>query len=138
MAGVVTSLHQCLKYIMNEMLVIVKVKEIVSMIKNTSVLSIKVEDCRDKNIHTFEIMNIEWVSQVTVLRRLKILEVARMTTNCFLKHEIPFQFNPDTKMLEQVNVKKLKCVYKRFELGYKPIKDDYMRVARIKREAIMT
>lgn len=62
MAGVVTSLHQCLKYIMNEMLVIVKVKEIVSMIKNTSVLSIKVEDCRDKNIHTFEIMNIEWVS----------------------------------------------------------------------------
>jgi len=69
-AGAVTSsLHQCLKYIMNEMLITVKTEETISMIKNVVVPFIKVEDCRDKNIHAFEIVNAECVPEGTVLGR---------------------------------------------------------------------
>jgi hypothetical protein len=55
--GVVTSLlHQCLKYIMNTMLIIVKVEETVFMIKIMVVPFIEVENYRDGNIHAFEIV----------------------------------------------------------------------------------
>lgn len=61
-----------------------------------------------------------------------------MTANYFLKHEIPFQFDPDIGMFEQVNLIKLKYADQRFGLGYKPNKDYYMRVFEIKTEARMT
>jgi len=57
-AGVVTSsLHQCLIYIMNEILVTVKAEEIISMIKNVAIPFIEMKDCKDKNIHAFEIVS---------------------------------------------------------------------------------
>jgi hypothetical protein len=53
-AGAVTSsLHQCLKYIMNGMLVTIKVEEIVSMVKNMVIPFIEAEDCKDENLHAF-------------------------------------------------------------------------------------
>ncbi|XP_073261648.1 uncharacterized protein [Populus alba] len=56
-AGAVTSsLHQCLKYIMNGMLVTVKAEETISMIKNVAIPFIEAEDCKDDNIHAFEIV----------------------------------------------------------------------------------
>jgi hypothetical protein len=58
MAGVVAfSLHQCLKYIMNGMLVTVKDEETISIIRNIVVPFI--ENYRDENIHAFKIMNVE-------------------------------------------------------------------------------
>jgi hypothetical protein len=60
-----------------------------------------------------------------------------MIVNCFLKHGIPFQFDLDTGMLERVYLMKLKCVNQRFGLGYKPKKDDYKRISRIKKEVII-
>jgi hypothetical protein len=45
---------------MNRMLIIVKAEKTVSMIKNVVVSFIEVEDCRDGNIHAFEIMSVEW------------------------------------------------------------------------------
>jgi hypothetical protein len=75
---------------MNEMLVIVKVEETVYMIRNVIVPFIESEDWKDKNIHAFEIMNVEWVHKNTVLRRLKISESARMAANCLLKYGISF------------------------------------------------
>lgn len=66
---VISSLHQCLKFIMNEILIIVKTEEIIYMNKNVVVPFIKVEDCRDKNIHAFEIVNAECVPEGAVLRR---------------------------------------------------------------------
>jgi len=56
---VASSLYKCLKYIMNGIPITVKAEEIVSMIRNVVVPFIKVEDYRDENIHTFEIMNVE-------------------------------------------------------------------------------
>jgi hypothetical protein len=57
-AGVVAfSLHQCLKYIMNGMLVTVKDEETISIIKNIVVPFIK--NYRDENIHAFKIINVE-------------------------------------------------------------------------------
>jgi len=65
-AGVVAfSLHQCLKYIMNGMLVTVKDEEIISIIRNIVVPFI--ENYRDENILVFKIMNVEWLSENTVL-----------------------------------------------------------------------
>jgi len=123
---------------MNRMLIIVKAEETVSMIKNVVVSFIEVEDCRDGNIHAFEIMSVEWLPKDTMLRRLKISKVIRMVVNCFKKHRISFQFDPDTEMLEWVNLMKLKCADQRFGLGYKPKKDDYKRAIKIKRKARMT
>jgi len=77
-AGAVTSsLHQCLKYIMNGMLVTVKAEETVSMIKNVVVPFIEAEDCNDEYSHTFEIINTDWVPENTMIRRPRILKAAR-------------------------------------------------------------
>ena len=60
-----------------------------------------------------------------------------MVASCFLKHGIPFQLDPNTRMLEKVNLMKMKYANQRFGLWYKLKKDDYRRVARIKKEARM-
>jgi len=78
--AVASSLHQCLKYVMNGMLVTVKAEETVSMIKNVVVPFIEADDCKDNNIHAFEIVNTDWVPENTVLRRPRISEAARMAT----------------------------------------------------------
>jgi hypothetical protein len=44
---------------MNGMLVTIKAEETISMIINVAVPLIKVENCRDRNIHAFEITNTE-------------------------------------------------------------------------------
>ena len=75
---------------MNEMLVTVKAEETMSMIKNVAIPFIEVEDCKDNNIHAFEIVNTDWVPENTVLRRLRISEAARMVAQCFLERGIPF------------------------------------------------
>jgi hypothetical protein len=82
-------------------------------------------------------MNVEWVPKNIVLRKLKNSESARMAANCLLKYGISFQYNPDTRMPKQLNVMKLKCADQRFRLGYKPKKDDYKCITRIKRGARM-
>jgi hypothetical protein len=66
------SLHQCLKYIMNEMLITVKAEEIVSMIRNVAIPFIGAENCRDKNIHAFEIVNAKWIPEGATLRKPRI------------------------------------------------------------------
>jgi len=47
---VTSSLPQCLKYIMNGMLVTVKAEETMFIIRNVVVPFIEAEDCKDKNI----------------------------------------------------------------------------------------
>jgi hypothetical protein len=137
-AGAVTSsLHQCLKYIMNRMLVTIKAEETVSMIKNVAIPFIEVEDCKDYNIYAFEIVNIEWVPENTVLRRPRISEAARMATQCFLERGIPFQYNPITGLPKRVNPTKMKCADQRFGLGYKPNKEDLWWAAGQRRERRM-
>jgi hypothetical protein len=116
---------------MNGMLTTVKAKETVSMIKNVAIPFIEVEDCRDGNIHAFEIVNTEWVPEGAVLRKPRILEAAKMVARCFLKNRALFQHNPKTGPI------KLKSVDPRFGLGYKPKKDDYKRVAQIRKNARM-
>jgi hypothetical protein len=134
-AGVVaSSLHQCLKYIMNWMLVTVKAEETVSMIKNVAVPFIEADDCKDNNIHAFEIMNTDWVPKNTVLRRPRISEAARMATQCFLECGIPFQYNPIVEVPEGVNPAKMTCADQRFGLGYKPNKEDHRWAAGRRRE----
>jgi len=58
--GAINSLlHQCLKDIMNGMLITIKAKETVSMIRNVGIPFIKVEDYKDKNIDAFKIICAE-------------------------------------------------------------------------------
>ena len=65
--AVASSLHQCLKYIMNGMLVTVKAEETVSMIKNVAVPFIEADDCKCCNPflgpHKIYIKNIYIYSQ---------------------------------------------------------------------------
>jgi hypothetical protein len=132
--AVASSLHQCLKYIMNGMLVTVKAEETVSMIKNVVVPFIEADDCKDNNIHAFEIVNTDWVPENTVLRRPRISEAARMATQCFLERRIPFQYNPIAGVPEGVDSAKMTCADQRFGLGYKPNKDDHRWAAGRRRE----
>jgi hypothetical protein len=139
--AVASSLHQCLKYIMNGMLVTVKAEETVSMIKNVAVPFIEANDCKGNNIHAFEIVNTDWVPENTVLRRPRISEAARMASLCFLNRGIPFQYNLIIGIPEGVNLAKMKSAAQRFGLGYQPNQEDYRwaagrrrarRMARIK------
>ena len=82
--GIIASLlYQCLKYIMNEVLIIIKVEEIISMINNVIIPFIEVKDYRYGNIHAFEIMNIEWVLKGAVLRKQKVSKAVRMASIFF-------------------------------------------------------
>ena len=137
-AGVVTSsLHQCLKYIMNGMLVTVKAEEIVSMLKYVFVPFIEAEDCNDEYNHAFEIVNTDWVPENTVIRLPRISEAARMAAQCFLEHRIPFQHNLITENPERVNLIMMKCANQRFGLGYEPKKEDHRWAAGGRRERRM-
>jgi hypothetical protein len=131
---VTSSLHQCLKYIINGTIVKVKAEETLSMIRNVSVLYIEAEDCKDGNLHAFEIVNTEWIPENMVLRRPIISDTARMIAKCFFKHGLPFQNAPITGNLKRVNMMKINAADQRFGLGFKPKKDDHKRAARIKRE----
>jgi hypothetical protein len=57
---------------MNGMLVTIKAEEIISMAKNMVIPFIEVEDCKDENLHAFEIVNTEWVPKSTVLKKPRI------------------------------------------------------------------
>jgi hypothetical protein len=68
----------------------VKAKETISMIKNVPIPFIEAEDCKDKNVHAFEIIYTDLVLDNTIMRRSKILETIRIAAKCFLEREIPF------------------------------------------------
>ena len=70
--AITSSLHQCLKYIING-LVTVKAEETISMIRNVTIPFIEAGDCKDGNIQAFEIINTNWVPKNTLLREPKIL-----------------------------------------------------------------
>ncbi|KAL3609378.1 hypothetical protein D5086_000398 [Populus alba] len=136
--AVASSLHQYLKYIANGVLVTVKAGETISMVMNMAVPFIEAEDCRDVNLHAFEVVNTEWVPKNTVVRKPEILEATKMAAKSFLKHKIPFQYDVEVGKPERINIIKLKAAQQRFGLGYKPNKEDYMRVAGVRRKKIMT
>ena len=96
---------------MNGMLITVKAEEAVSMIRNVVIPFIEAEDCKDGNIHAFEIVNTEWVPEGVVLRKPRISEAAKMVARCFLKNRAPFQYYP------KVGPIKLKSADQRFGLG---------------------
>jgi len=126
-------LHQCLKCIINGTLVKVKAEDTLSTIRNVLVPYIKAEDCKDGNLHAFEIVNTKWVPENTVLRRPIISDTTKMIPKCFLKNGLPFWYDPITGNLERVNRIKIKVADKRFGLGFKP-KKDHKRVVMIKQE----
>ena len=96
--AVTSSLHQCLKYIMNGMLVTVKAEETISMIKNVVVPFIEAEDCKDEYSHAFEIVNTDWVPENTMLRMTRISEAARMPLNVFCRAGFHFSITLSPKI----------------------------------------
>ncbi|XP_073262695.1 uncharacterized protein [Populus alba] len=137
-AGAVpSSLHQCLKYIMNGMLVTVKAEETISMVKNVTIPFLEAEDCTDENLHAFEIVNTEWVPESTVLRKPKISAAVKMAVRCFLEHGIPFQYDPITGIPKRIKPITMRAVDQRFGLGYKPKKEDHRWAANKRRERRM-
>jgi len=137
-AGAVTSsLHQCLKYIANGVLVTVKAEETISMVRNVAVPFIEAEDCKDGNLYAFEVVNTEWVPENTVVRKPEISEATKMAAKSFLKHKIPCPYDIKKGRLEWIDIIKLKATEQRFGLGYKPKKEDYKRAAGARREKRM-
>jgi len=82
-----------LKYIANGVLVTVKAEETILMVRNVAVPFIEAEDCRDGNLHAFEVVNTEWVPENTMVRKPEISEATRMAAKSFLKYKIPFQYD---------------------------------------------
>ncbi|XP_073267150.1 uncharacterized protein [Populus alba] len=74
--AVTSSLHQCLKYIINGTLVKVKAEETLSMIRNVLVPYIEAEDCKDGNLHAFEIVNTKWNDPIAGnFKRVNIMKI---------------------------------------------------------------
>jgi len=135
--AVASSLHQCLKYIANSVLVTVKAEETISMVRNVAVPFIEAEDCRDGNLHAFKVVNTEWVPENIVVRKPEISEAIKMAAKSFLKHKIPFQYDVKARKPKRINIIKLKATEQRFGLGYKPKKEDYKQAAGARREKRM-
>jgi hypothetical protein len=95
------------------------------MVRNVAVPFIEAEDCKDGNLHAFEVVNTEWVPENTMVRKPKISEATKMVAKSFLKHKIPFPYDIEKGRLEWIDIIKLKAAEQRFGLGYKPKKEDY-------------
>jgi len=52
----------------------------------------------------------------------------------FLRHKLPFQYNPIIGNLERISLIRWKTTNQRFGLGFKPNRKDYKRTANIRRE----
>jgi hypothetical protein len=67
------------------------------------------------------------VLENTVQNTPKLSEAAIMASKCFIKHGLPFQYDPITVMPERINIRKLRATDQRFELWFIPLKKDYAR-----------
>jgi RecA/RadA recombinase len=63
-----SSLHRRLKYIANGRLVTVKLEETITMMRNVVKPYIKTEVVKDKDLHAFEIVNLDLISEHTIKR----------------------------------------------------------------------
>jgi hypothetical protein len=90
--------------------VTIKDEETISMIRNATIPFIEEEDGKDENTHIFEIMNVEWILENSILRKIRILEVVKMAANYLWGEIIPFQFDINTRILEHAILMKIKCV----------------------------
>jgi len=88
---------------------------------------IKPERSKDRNLHTLKIDNTKWVLKNMILRKSIIFEVIRMTTKYFLKHKLPFQYDPIFGNLKRISSIRLKTSNQRFRLNFKLRKKDYKR-----------
>lgn len=113
---------------------IVKVKETLVMMHNVAIPYIEVEGSQKGNLYDFEIVKTEWVLKYIVLRIPVISDSARMTTKYFLKHRLPFQYDPISGNPERISSIKSKTVNYTFGLGFKPKKKDYKRIVDIKQK----
>ncbi|XP_073267151.1 uncharacterized protein [Populus alba] len=126
-----------IEYIANGVLVTVKAEETISMVRNVAVPFIEAEDCKDGNLHAFEVVNTEWVPENTVVRKPEISEATKMVAKSFLKNKIPFPYDIEQGRLEWMDIIKLKAAEQRFGLGYKPKREDYKRVVGARKEKRM-
>jgi hypothetical protein len=55
-------------------------------------------------------MNVEWILENSMLRKIRILEVAKMAANYLWGEIIPFQFDLNTRIIEHAILMKIKCV----------------------------
>jgi len=51
---------------------------------------IEVEGSKDRNLHAFEIVNMNWVLENLVLRKPTIFITVKMAARYFLKHQLSF------------------------------------------------
>jgi hypothetical protein len=54
---------------------------------------IEVEGSKNRNLHSFETGNINWVPENMMLRNLVIFEATRMAFKYFLRHRLSFQYD---------------------------------------------
>jgi hypothetical protein len=115
-------------------LVIIKAENALSLMKNVLIPYIKIYESIYGNLNSFKVVNTMWVLENTMRRKLKISKVVKIAIRCFLKHRLPFEYNPKTRMPRRINVKKMKCVDQRLGLGFKLSKKDHWRFAERKKE----
>lgn len=63
--AIASSLHQRVEFIINGNLMTVKAEEALNMVRNMSVPYVEVEESNDRNLHAFEVVNVEWVPENT-------------------------------------------------------------------------
>jgi hypothetical protein len=88
--AVASSLHQRVKFIINENLVTVKAEEALTMVRNVSVPYIEAEESKDGNLHAFEVVNDEWVPENTTRKKPEVSKAVKTAVKYFLKHGLPF------------------------------------------------
>ena len=107
------------------------------MLKNVAVPFIEAEDCTNRNLYAFEVVNTEWVPKNTIIRKPRISEATKTAAKNLLKHEILVQFDAGKGKVEWIGVTKLKAAKQKFRLGYNLRKEDYRKAAIARREKRM-
>jgi hypothetical protein len=85
-----------------------RAEETLSVMRNISIPYIEAEGSTDGNLHAFEVVNVKWIPENTVRRKPEVSEGAMMVAKYFLKHGLPFQYDPITGKPERINVIKMK------------------------------
>jgi len=127
---VASSLHQRLKYIANGRLVTVKAKETITMMRNVVKPYIKTEVVKDKDLHAFEIVNVDLISEHTIKRWPELSYVVKMDAKYMIEFDIPPTLVTESGVN---NTWKWKMLINVLVWDISPVRKDYLRMAKIKK-----
>jgi hypothetical protein len=134
-AGAVpSSLHQCVKYVKDGVLITIKAEEALILAKHASIPYIEAAETLESSFQTFEIVNAEWIEEGTPLIKEPTPKEVMMNAHTTPKGGSQLGKKLGAMFRGAESLVPPKSFGDRFGLGYQPNKADFVRIAKEKKD----